>query len=235
VAPTDVLVPALVRLPGGTFLMGNDNGRPDERPAHDVTIGAFRAAVTPVSNREYGVFLRATGRSAPKFWADPRFDNPRSPVVGITWFDAVEYCRWLAKATGIPFRLPIEAEREFACLGGLSGVDWPWGNEPPAGRPELAEVAALERTHVPSEVCANGFGLLCMADNVHEWCSDWYDASYYERSPSQAPAGPSSGKRRASRGGAWRHQIKFNRCSARSSLDPASEYNDYGFRVYADA
>jgi formylglycine-generating enzyme required for sulfatase activity len=215
--------------------MGDDRGRPDERPAHRVTIGPFQAARTPVSNQEYAAFLRATGRQPPRFWADSRFNAPAAPVVGVTWFDAAAYCAWLAAETGLRFRLPTEAEREFACRGGIEGADWPWGSEPPERRSGLAEVAVLERTHVPSEACANAYGLLCMADNVHEWCSDWYDASYYQRSPPESPQGPPAGRRRASRGGAWRHQVKFNRCSARSSLDPSFEYNDYGFRVYADA
>jgi formylglycine-generating enzyme required for sulfatase activity len=73
-----------------------------------------------------------------------------------------------------------------------------------------------------------------MSENVHEWCSDWYEARYYEASPTDSPPGPASGRRRASRGGAWRHQVKFNTCAARSSLDPAFQYNDYGFRVYAE-
>jgi formylglycine-generating enzyme required for sulfatase activity len=225
----------MVALAGGEFVMGNDAGRPDERPAHKVRIGAFRAAVRSVSNADYGRFLAAMGREAPRFWLEPQFNAPELPAVGITWVDAVAYCDWLTRSTGRRFRLPTEAEREFACLGGLAGVDWPWGNDDPNTRAELAEVARLNATHVPTEVCANGYGLLCMADNVHEWCSDWYDAGYYASSPEDAPRGPAGGKRRASRGGAWRHQIKFNRCSARSSLDPSFQYNDYGFRVYADA
>ena len=214
--------------------MGNDSGRADERPAHLVEVGPFCAALRSVSNREYARFLDAAGREVPKFWDAPVFQGDELPVVGVTWFDAVAYCDLLSAENGRKFRLPTEAEREFAALGGLRGVDWPWGEAAPGSRAELTEVARLERTHVPGDVCANGYGLMCMADNVHEWCSDWYDATYYGVSPLVSPAGPASGRRRASRGGAWRHQVKFNRCSARSSLDPTFQYNDYGFRVYAD-
>ncbi|HWC30728.1 MAG TPA: SUMF1/EgtB/PvdO family nonheme iron enzyme, partial [Dehalococcoidia bacterium] len=67
--------------------------------------------------------------------------------------------------------------------------------------------------------------------NVHEWCSDWYDAGYYAVSPEQDPQGPPAGERKASRGGAWRHAVKVSRCSARSSIPPDYRYNDYGFRL----
>jgi formylglycine-generating enzyme required for sulfatase activity len=89
--------------------------------------------------------------------------------------------------------------------------------------------------HEPMPSCANGYGLLCMAENVHEWCSDWYDPRYYAVSPPENPPGPADGKRRASRGGAWRHREKTTRVNARSSLEPALRYNDFGFRVYAGA
>jgi formylglycine-generating enzyme required for sulfatase activity len=225
----------MLPLPGARFVMGNDAGRPDERPAHSVSLRPFHAARRPVTNAEYAAFLEATGAEPPRFWTKPGFDAPDLPVVGVTWFDAVAFCDWLSQGTGRTFRLPTEAEREYATLGGLEGADWPWGNQHPAQRPELAEIATLARPHAPNELCINGFGLLCMADNVHEWCSDWYGAAYYAVSPEEAPAGPPSGVRRASRGGAWRHQIKFNRCSARSSLVPTFQYNDYGFRVYGGA
>jgi formylglycine-generating enzyme required for sulfatase activity len=228
-----VALPRLIALSGGSFLMGNDRARADERPAHRVTIAPFRAAVTPVSNAEYARFLAATGHEPPPFLDDERFAAPALPVVGVSWFDAVAYCDWLARLTGVRFRLPTEAEREYAALGGLERADWPWGNEAPGRRPELASIATADRPHVPDERCGNGYGLLCMADNVHEWCSDWYDAAYYATSPPEAPRGPETGRRRASRGGSWRHQVKFNRISSRSSLDPSFRYNDYGFRVYA--
>jgi formylglycine-generating enzyme required for sulfatase activity len=72
-----------------------------------------------------------------------------------------------------------------------------------------------------------------MCENVHEWCSDWYDPGYYAVSPAEDPHGPDHGKRRSSRGGAWRHHIKFSRCAARSSIPPEFRYADYGFRVAA--
>ena len=174
------------------------------------------------------------GQPEPPFWQDSRFNQPDQPVAGVSWHDATAYCRWLVRETRTPFRLPTEAEREYAALGGLEGVDWPWGDEPPDKVESLSIVAALEQPHVPGAECANGYGLLCMVDNLHEWCSDWYAPDYYASSPEEAPAGPVSGKRRASRGGSWRHQVKFNRIAARSSLDPSFRYNDYGFRVYAD-
>ncbi len=211
--------------------MGKDEGRDDERPGHRVVLGAFRAAVAPVSNAEYAMFVGATGYEPPPFVGDERFAAPGQPVVGISWFDATAYCEWLTGATDVGVRLPTEAEREFAALGGLDGADWPWGK---GAHPHADMLNAVERPHEPMTGCANGYGLRCMAENVHEWCSDWYAADYYATSPVDAPAGPSAGKRRASRGGAWRHKDKFTRVTARSSIPPEFRYSDYGFRVYAD-
>jgi len=210
--------------------MGKDDGRDDERPAHRVALGAFRAAVAPVSNTEYAIFVGATGYAAPPFVDDERFSAAGQPVVGISWFDALAYCEWLTGATDAHIRLPTEAEREFAALGGLTDADWPWAG---GAHPHAEILNAADRPHEPMVGCANGYGLRCMAENVHEWCSDWYAADYYAASPADAPAGPSAGKRRASRGGAWRHKDKFTRVTARSSIPPEFRYSDYGFRVYA--
>ncbi len=225
----------MIVIPTGAFLMGNDAGRDDERPAHRVRLPAFRAAVAPLTNAEYARFVEDTGAAPPPFLDDPRFNPPDQPVVGVSWFDALACCAWLADRTGIPFRLPTEAEREFAARGGIEQTDWPWDAPSWRGHPLADGLAALDRPHPPDERCTNGYGLLCMAENVHEWCSDWYAADYYAASPVDAPAGPPTGTRRASRGGAWRHMRKFTRVSARSSLDPSFHYNDFGFRVYADA
>jgi formylglycine-generating enzyme required for sulfatase activity len=80
----------------------------------------------------------------------------------------------------------------------------------------------------------NAFGLFEMCENVHEWCSDWYDPNDYSISPAEDPQGPVHSARRASRGGSWRHHIKISRCAARSSIPPEFEYADYGFRVASD-
>jgi sulfatase modifying factor 1 len=77
----------------------------------------------------------------------------------------------------------------------------------------------------------NPYGLYNLGDNVHEWCADWYDASYYGCSPNRNPRGPAGGSRRASRGGSWRHHVKVTRTAARSSIPPEFQYADYGFRV----
>ncbi len=215
--------------------MGSPAGRPDEQPAHEVVVEPFRAARAPVSNAEYTRFVQASGSPDPRFAADPAFSHPALPVVGVSWHEATRYCEWLAFETGLPLRLPTEAEREFAARGGISQADWPWGREKPQHCDSLQAIANLNRPHTPAPACANGFGLLCMAENVHEWCSDWNDLGYYALSPARDPLGPATGLRRASRGGSWRHAVKFTRVSARSSLDPTFRYNDYGFRVYADA
>jgi len=207
--------------------MGDAEGRPDERPIHRVWVSAFAMAVLPVTNADYARFLAATGHEAPRFWDDARFNAPEQPVVGLSWFDAVAYCAWLSEATGRAWRLPTEAEREKAMRGGVEGQRYPWGDDegPDGGR------FAQEAPFSAGLSAPNGYGLYDIGYNVHEWCSDWYDAGYYAVSPEVDPQGPPGGTRRASRGGAWRHQVKVCRNGARSSLDPAFRYNDYGFRV----
>ena len=216
-----------VLIPAGTFLMGDAQGRPDEQPRHLVYVSAFEMAVLPVTNADYVRFLAATDHEVPRSWDDACFNAPDQPVVGVSWFDAVAYCDWLSAATGATWRLPTEAQREKAMRGGSEGRRFPWGDD--AGLDGGRFTQDAPRPVGMSE--PNGYGLLDIAYNVHEWCSDWYGPEYYAASPERDPRGPASGIRRSSRGGAWRHQIKVCRCAARSSLDPTFRYNDYGFRV----
>jgi formylglycine-generating enzyme required for sulfatase activity len=159
------------------------------------------------------------------------FSDPDQPVVGVTWGDAIAYCKWLGAATDQAFRLPSEAEWERAARGNREGALYPWGDEPPWERPYSGY---NPETGGPQRVGANepnDFGIYDMSEGVHEWCSDYYDSGYYRYSPDENPQGPSVGQRRASRGGSWRHRVKFSRCAARSSLPPDFKYSDYGFRV----
>jgi formylglycine-generating enzyme required for sulfatase activity len=223
--------PEIVRIPEGFFLMGCETGQDNERPVHRVWLDRFGLAKFPVTNAAYELFLDASGAAPPRFWSEPMFADPRNPVVGVTWDEAVAYCRWLGGREGRQYRLPTEAEWEYAARGGREGALFPWGDEPPS---ERGLVGCDAKTGGPAPVGVNppnGFGLYDMSAGVHEWCSDYYDYNYYGNSPERNPPGPASGDRRASRGGSWRHQIKFARCAARSSLPPAFSYSDYGFRV----
>jgi formylglycine-generating enzyme required for sulfatase activity len=233
--PAIALLKDLRLVPAGRFMMGDDTGRPDERPAHPVRTRALLVALTPVTNARYDHYVATTGAPAPRFRDDDRFNAPEQPVVGVSWFDAVAYGRWLGQETARVVRLPTEAEWERAARGGRDGETFPWGNDP-AGWPADPALAAV-RQAAPYPVGwsrPNGSGLLDMGYNVHEWCSDWYDAGYYAVSPEHDPRGPLSGTRRASRGGAWRHQVQVCRNAARSSLDPTFRYNDYGFRIVCE-
>jgi iron(II)-dependent oxidoreductase len=223
------MTPDLVLIPGGEFLMGQADGRDEERPVHRVSVAPFRLGRCQVTNAEYDGFRHATGRTMPPFRMQAEFADPAQPVVGVSWFDAVAYCDWLSG-----FRLPTEAEWEFAARGGLAQQLYPWGNEPVFDRPGY-QARWLRAPEPVATAAPNSFGLYDMCENVHEWCADWYDPGYYAVSPVDNPQGPATGKRRASRGGAWRHQIKIARCAARSSIPPEFCYADYGFRVACDA
>lgn len=219
--------PETVLIPAGPFTMGDENARPDEAPAHRVHVSAFRIAILPVTNEDYATFLEATAHDAPRFWEDPAFNKPRQPVVGASWHDAVAYCDWLSGVHGVTYRLPTEAEWEKAARGGVQSI-YPWGGESFDGQ---GGRFAMQSTWEVGTAPPNPYGVVDIGFNVHERCSDWYDAKYYTGSPDVDPQGPASGERRASRGGAWRHAIKVSRCSARSSIPPDYRYNDYGFRV----
>ena len=101
--------PATVDVPGGTFVMGSTVGRPDETPPHAVTVGAFGLGRTPVTNAQYAPFVAAGCSPAPPWWRDPAFAAPDQPVVGVTWFEACSYARWLGEVAGGSWRLPTEA------------------------------------------------------------------------------------------------------------------------------
>ena len=233
IAAPSIVEPRLVHIPEGWFLMGSDDGQECERPIHRVWIDALLLAATQVTNAEYDHFLSATGNPAPPFRQDPNFSHPEQPVAGVSWHEASDYCKWLSTETGRHYRLPTEAEWERAARGGIEQKRFPWGDEAPEFLPDYANRWQTGPERVGHYI-PNRFGLSDICDNVHEWCSDWYDANYYPHSADRNPPGPESGQRKASRGGSWRHHIKVARCSARSSIPPQFRYADYGFRIACD-
>jgi len=223
----------MVIIPEGWFWMGSEAGQDNERPVHRVWVNVFQLAACQVTNEEYARFLHATGEPPPPFWTDPSFNHLQQPVVAVSWFDAMKYCAWLQAQTGGHYRLPSEAEWERAARGGVEGALFPWGNEPPQSLPDYKKRWKNGPEPV-AHFAPNAFGLHDISENVHEWCSDWYQPDYYLVSPEGNPQGPEGGQRRASRGGSWRHHIKASRCAARSSIPPEFKYADYGFRVACD-
>lgn len=228
-----IVEPACVLVPAGNFLMGCEQGRDDERPVHPTWVAAFDMAVYQVRNRDFAVFMRATGHPAPPNWGQPGFDDPGHPVVSVSWFEAQKYCQWLSDLTGRAYRLPTEAEWERAARGGTEGRLYPWGDDAPQGRADYQQRWSGD-VQGPVPVGGgepNPYGIYDLCENVHEWCADWYRSTYYAESPAQSPPGPETGARRASRGGSWRHHVRVSRVAARSSIPPTFQYADYGFRV----
>jgi formylglycine-generating enzyme required for sulfatase activity len=227
---SEFLEPTLVHIPEGWFSMGSDTGQDNERPIHRVWTDAFLLAPCQVTNADYARFLKATKDQPPPFWDDPNFNHPDQPVVAVSWFEAVKYCEWLSTTTGRSYRLPTEADWERAARSGAEGKLFPWGDAPPEQLPDYQKRWKNGPEPVARQA-PNAFGLYDICENVHEWCSDWYQPDYYAISPERNPPGPEAGQRRVSRGGSWRHHIKATRCAARSSIPPEFHYADYGFRL----
>jgi formylglycine-generating enzyme required for sulfatase activity len=225
--------PVTAAIPAGYFQMGCEQGRDEEKPIHRVYVDGFEMAVHQVRNRDFACFLDASATPAPPQWNDPAFNHPDQPVVSVSWFESVAYCEWLSAMCGRRYRLPTEAEWERAARGGVEGALYVWGDEPPQGRPEYVRrwTGVVNGPRPVGQEIPNAFGIFDIGENVHEWCSDWFDKTYYAVSPERNPGGPATGERRASRGGSWRHHIKVSRCAARSSIPPSFHYADYGFRV----
>jgi formylglycine-generating enzyme required for sulfatase activity len=220
----------MVTIPAGWFLMGSESGQDNERPVHRVWVDSFQLGACQVTNYEYGTFLAETDSAPPPSWNDPNLNNPQQPVVSVSWLEAVKYCEWLSSRSGKPCRLPTEAEWERAARGGTDSQVYPWGDAPPQSRPDYESRWKSGSEPVATQA-PNEYGLYDVSENVHEWCSDWFQADYYLHSPERNPQGPEAGPRKASRGGSWRHQVKISRCAARASIPPAFQYADYGFRV----
>jgi sulfatase modifying factor 1 len=223
-------------IPGGYYLLGSpvsEAGRyADEDTPRRVRVDSFYIAVTETTNAQYARFLRATGHKAPLYWEDKNLNTPNQPVVGVTWQDAQDFCRWLTKATGVEHRLPTEVQWETAARGGLTGQPYPWGAEAPDAGGVFRANLRNDRTARDGFLFTapvgsyppNGYGLYDMAGNVSEWCLDLY-------TPLRTGGPFKPGALYLLKGGSWFSQARDLRCAARQSAP--SRYADgyIGFRV----
>jgi formylglycine-generating enzyme required for sulfatase activity len=218
--------PEMVLLPGGRFRMGDiqGKGKKHERPVHEVELDSLAIGRYPVTFAEYDLFCEATGRAKP---GDRGWGRAQRPVINVSWEDAVAYCEWLSQETGLPYRLPREAEWEYACRAGSEAV-YCFGDD----KTQLGEYAWYEKnsgnkTHPVGEKKANAWGLHDMHGNVWEWCADRYDAEYYAVSPQ----GPDKGSDRVLRGGGSFDYPHDCRAVDQFINPPGDRDGDIGFRV----
>jgi len=205
----------------GSFMMGSKNGDIDEKPMHRVTITKpFYIGIYPVTQAEYKAIM-GTNPS----W----FEGDDKPIDYVTWYDAKEFCRQLSEKEGRTYRLPTEAEWEYACRAGTT-TKYYWGDKINDAYLWYKDNSD-QQTHSVGEKLPNAWGLYDMLGNVYEWCEDWYDRDYYSRSPWTDPVGPSSGLFRVLRGGSWFSYENAKHSAFRSNIAPSDTYHYIGFRV----
>lgn len=199
-----------------------------ERPQHTHTTDSYYVSKYPITNIQYHAFVEATGYRAPKNW-DVEL-SPHVPVTRVSWYDCLEYCRWLTEVTGREFRLPTEAEWEKAARG-KDGYRWPWGNEFDEMRCNIVSDLSSEGIIEVGTLSPFGdspYGISDMAGNVWEWTSSLlmsYPYAYDERENIDIPS------ERVLRGGSWRSSKKGVRCTCRKGAAPSLRQDDIGFRV----
>ena len=233
----------MVYVAGGSFEMGNDTGRQDERPVHTVTLSAFYMAKFPVTQEQYQAVMKLN---------PSQFKGNKHPVEKISWRDAIRYCNMLSKIEGLKpcyltgssgmspdnpecdwlangYRLPTEAEWEYAARGGVYAQ-----KGGPVATLDLRQEGgktndAMHMTQAVGLAPANELGITDMLGNVNEWCWDWYMVEYYAHSIARNPIGPMQGMYKVCRGGSWKNLSMS--VTTRFSFELNQFYNNVGFRV----
>lgn len=226
-APPSVREPDMVSLPGGSFAMGSNDDM-TEKPVHQVAIKPFAIGKHPVTVREWNECAEA---KACGFTATGKED---APVKDVSWNDAKQFARWLAQATGKNYRLPSEAEWEYAARGGTQTRYW-WGDQFRAGMvncKNCLDGAVAEQPMKIGSLKANPFGLHDMGGSVHQWVEDCWHKNY-QGAPSDGSPWLIDGdcSARVIRSGSWRNDMNAARPASRDRYDVAVRYPTHGFRV----
>ena len=213
---------AMVSIPAGTFLMGDRNGRSNEAPAHEVKIAAFSMDIYEITQADFARY------DLPN---PAHFKGPQLPVEQVTWPQAAMFCNARSRAEGLEpcynedtaecnfaangYRLPTEAEWEYACRAGSKTAYSFGADEGQLGRFAWFKENANKKSHPVGQKQPNAWGLFDMHGNVSEWCNDIYDEGYYQKASSENPTGPPEGKQYVLRGGSWASSADANRSASR--------------------
>jgi formylglycine-generating enzyme required for sulfatase activity len=225
----------MVNVPAGEFKMGSDNSAKEaegnEKPQHTVYLNAFSIDKFEVTNALYKRCVDAGKCTAPantisatrsSYYGNAAFDN--YPVIYVNWNQAKTYCEWTGK------RLPTEAEWEKAARG-ADGRIYPWGNSFDKTLLNSSEDSKGDTTVVGSYPGgASPYGIMDLSGNAWEWVADWHGENYYASSPRNNPTGPSFGRSRVLRGGAWNYNSPFARAAARIYAEPTYFAYNVGIR-----
>ncbi len=240
----------MVLIPPGEFVMGSteeeryhvvEQGKAEERasvvkrlpnegPQHRVRISQpFGLSRHEVTRRQFRQFAKETGYRMPTEPGFPQTDD--DPLVNVSWKDVTAFCQWLSKKLGATYRLPTEAEWEYACRAGTTTF-WHSGDSEEAMREHgWFEANSGGKTHPVGQLERNAWGLFDMHGNAFEWCSDWCDGDYYRMSPPVDPTGPSTGHTRMLRGGHWGASVWLCRSACRRNGYPRESSPYVGFRL----
>ncbi|MDR1277489.1 MAG: formylglycine-generating enzyme family protein [Treponema sp.] len=248
-APAGNISASMVLVEGGTFQMGSAKGRNDERPVHTVTVKSFYMGKYEVTQKEWQEIMETTA-ARQRDMADksrPLKGEGNCPIYYVNWYEAVEYCNRLSLKEGLTpayqgsgdtvicdfdasgYRLPTEAEWEYAARGGNNSVSYEYSGGNSADSVAWYSGNSGSSTHPAGTKEPNSLGLYDMSGNVWEWCWDWY--GNYTGEAQTNPAGTSPGTTRVLRGGSWSNDAVYVRSAFRFSYTPSSRGSGIGFRL----
>lgn len=227
--PASYYKPEVAFVKGGTFQMGNANGQESEQPVHSVTLDDFSIGKYEVTVLQYRRFCDVTKRRMPYIpqWG---WDN-NHPIVNVKYDDAVAYCNWLKEEYGGNWRLPTEAEWEYAARGGDQSKGYIYSGDNDLNNVGWFGENSGNQPHRVGSKHPNELGIYDMTGNVWEWCSDWFGYYYYANSPSHNPTGPASEAYKVQRGASWGYPASKCYVTIRTIAPPSSPWSSAGFRV----
>ena len=225
------MVSAMVRVEGGTFQMGSDSGlaNDDEQPVHAVTLSNYRIGKFTITQKQWKAIM---GQYNYITWNENYGTGDDYPATQPSMNEVQDFLRILNWLSGLHFRLPTEAEWEYAARGGKNSHGTLYSGSDDADAVAWHQGNASNRLHPVGSLQPNELGLYDMSGNVWEWCSDWYGA--YSAEAQTNPQGPNSGQRRVVRGGSFSYESAFSRVTQRNSIQPNTQSFAVGFRLAMD-